>query len=767
MALSPLPPRSRVLTLFFFPASSRRGGQFSLPFLRVASATPRLRVELLRRFVRRRERERAGLSEGNGLSLSFCGLPVQGRYGKLGEVVPIHHFMAEDLAGSLLAIGVLPLVVWVPGYALAWLLDLFEFRRRTAAFRAAFSVPLSIAVCPIVTYLLGRFGSMSAVWTFYIAAAALVSILGWRAARRGRFVRPKGWGVFAAAALVWLGVALFSLIDWQIGNRLYYPANALDYSLRAALTHSIGATGIPPQSPLFLPPGHPVALRYHYFWLLLLSLVNRMAPHWIGARQAEIAGTFWCGIGLMAAVASCLRLFLTGRPQAFRRRALVGILLLGITGLDIVPGLFLLFLYARGMMDFVLPSLESWNEYVDWFLHSSIWAPHAVAALIACITGFLLVWQAPAAANRRALLRYGPIGGMAFASAAGTSIWVAFVFGVFLIVWTAICAWKRWRREVLALAIAGGAALLLVLPYLQDLRAASVAAGPGTPGGRILTLTVRTFSLAALIPHWPGMPEWGRLLLVNGSLLPLNYFLEFGFFFLIGRIKWRQYRASGRPLSRQDLACAAMLAVSTLICTFLKSSVIGNNDLGWRGFLPAQFVLLLWSVDIWMERAKLTAISALQRTVARRFHRPGRGRNGIRPGHRPRLSPVGRPRRAAAHRVDGSRPPVRLAQLCRPRRLRVGPRRHRRERGDSIQSRRSASGHTGHAVRRPPHGSRRYRVQHVLWRQPRALRAGRRPPDATLPRLRPACIRHCGGNMPRPAHRPPRRQRHRCRLVRS
>jgi hypothetical protein len=523
--------------------------------------------------------------------------------------------MAEDLAGSLLAIGVLPLVVWVPGYALAWLFDLFEFRRRTAAFRAAVGVPLSIAVCPIVTYLLGRFGSMSAVWSFYMAAAALVSILGWRAALRGRFVRPKGWGVFAAAALVWLGVALFSLIDWQIGNRLYYPANAFDYSLRAALTHSIGATGIPPQSPLFLPPGHPVALRYHYFWLLLLSLVNRMAPHWIGARQAEIAGTFWCGIGLMAVVASCLRLFLTGRPQAFRRRALVGILLLGITGLDIVPGLFLLFLYARGMMDFVLPSLESWNEYVDWFLHSSIWAPHAVAALIACITGFLLVWQAPAAANRRALLRYGLIGGMAFASAAGTSIWVAFVFGVFLLVWTAICAWKRWRREVLALAIAGGAALLLLLPYLQDLRAASVAGGPGTPGGRILALTVRTFSLAALIPHWPGMPEWGRLLLVNGSLLPLNYFLEFGFFFLIGRIKWRQYRASGRPLSRQDLACAALLAVSTLICTFLKSSVVDNNDLGWRGFLPAQFVLLLWSVDIWMERDKLTAISALQKQL--------------------------------------------------------------------------------------------------------------------------------------------------------
>ena len=100
--------------------------------------------------------------------------------------------------------------------------------------------------------------------------------------------------------------------------------------------------------------------------------------------------------------------------------------------------------------------------------------------------------------------------------------------------------------------------------------------------------------MAALIPMWPGMPGWLRLILVNGSLLPLNYALEFGFFFFVAGVKWRQYRVGDEPLSRQDAACLTMLVTSTLICTFLRSSVIGNNDLGWRGFLPAQFVLLLW-----------------------------------------------------------------------------------------------------------------------------------------------------------------------------
>jgi hypothetical protein len=41
-----------------------------------------------------------------------------------------------------------------------------------------------------------------------------------------------------------------------------------------------------------------------------------------------------------------------------------------------------------------------------------------------------------------------------------------------------------------------------------------------------------------------------------------------------------------------------MIAASVTICTFLRSSVIGNNDLGWRGFLIAQFGLLLLAVDV-------------------------------------------------------------------------------------------------------------------------------------------------------------------------
>lgn len=519
--------------------------------------------------------------------------------------MPEYDFMAADVRGSLLAILIFPLFVWVPGYALGFAFNVFEFRKRSAAFRAVISLPLAIALCPILTYFAGRCSSMGVTQGLYLATdVALLALLAFHAkagwARRPRL--PEGWAFFAVVIGVWLLVTLFYLADLQVAGRLYYPTNSLDYSLRATLVHSVTTTGIPPQNPLFL-PSPPAALRYHYFWFVMCSLVERLGSPWVTARHAEIGGAFWCGIGLMALLAACLRLFVVNPEVSLARRLRTGVLLLGITGLDILPGMFLLFLYARGQMDFLLPSLECWNEYVDWFLHSAIWAPHAIAALIAAFTGFLLFWHGASKTGWAGWARYGLSAGVAFASAAGTSIWVTFVFAAFLCVWTAICIGKRWRREVTVMAIAGITCCALAYPYLHDLGASPTAGSP-------IHFTVRAFSMTALVPMWPpGMPHWLRLILVNGSLLPLNYALEFGFFFFVAGVKWREYRASGKPPSRQDVACLTMLLTSTLICTFLISDVNGNNDLGWRGFLPAQFVLLLWAADIWPRRNELNFLS--------------------------------------------------------------------------------------------------------------------------------------------------------------
>ena len=85
-------------------------------------------------------------------------------------------------------------------------------------------------------------------------------------------------------------------------------------------------------------------------------------------------------------------------------------------------------------------------------------------------------------------------------------------------------------------------------------------------------------------------------------LLPLNYLFELGFFLAAGVLWWRRHRARREPLSRAELAIALMVVTSVAICSFLCSTVIDNNDLGWRGFLVAQFGLLLWAVDVLTDR---------------------------------------------------------------------------------------------------------------------------------------------------------------------
>jgi hypothetical protein len=500
--------------------------------------------------------------------------------------VPDYHFMLADVAGSLAAIALFPLFVFIPGYAAAWALDIFSFRHRTPAFRIALSVPLSIAICPIVTYVAGRFGSMPLVWAIYIAAAVyFLAVL-----RRGRRVLSRDLLPFAGMAVVWLAIALYAMIDFQSGDRLYPPASVVDHALRSAVIHSISSTGLPPQNPFFW-PGHGVTLRYHYFWFLMCSLVELAGRGAISARQSLIAGTFWCGLGLMGLLAIYLRLAAPEDSPPLRRRLRLGMLLIGITGLDLIPAAFFMVLYANGGINVFPPSVEWWNEHVDWFLYSAVWAPHALASMIACFVALLLLWKAPQVEGRAGLVRYALPAGAALASAVGASIYVAFVFAIFLTLWTALALWKRWHRESAALVLAGVTSVALALRYLADL------SGPGT-GGPLFRFTVRSFTFATLVPFFKNVSENTRLLLVNLPLVPLNYLLEFGFFFAVGCIWWRKRRRSGNSLTREELSCALLLATSLAVGTFMKSGVIGCNDLGWRAMLPAEFVLLLWGVEL-------------------------------------------------------------------------------------------------------------------------------------------------------------------------
>jgi len=500
------------------------------------------------------------------------------------------HFTAEDVKASFLAVCLFPAFLVFPGYGIAKVFDLFDFGRRTLAFRMVASVPLSMAITPILTYLLGRV-SGTAVWVMYAAFALyfLASIV--PDLRRGRW-HPTPLSretlIFMGIAVVWLVIAILSLVDLQFGNKNYYSTLAMDYSLRTSFVQSISATGIPPNNPFFS-PGQVYPLRYHYFWLLLCSLIDQLGGSAINPRQAMIGGTFWCGLGLMATVALYCRIFSFQRERSsFHRRARIGILLLAVTGLDLIPIIALQVLLGIGFA-----CMDWWNEQVVGFVSSILWEPHYVCGLIACLTGFLILWDAPRQATWRGRTQYSIAGGAALATAVGASIYITLVFGIFLLAWTGVTVWKKWRTETGVLIIAGLVTILLSAPYLVNLRG-----GGGDPaGGSILQFHIRSFKMAEMTMQARGSgPVW--IAVINAIFLPLNYFLELGFFFVVARLWWKKRLARGRAWERRDLALGLMVATSVVICTFIRSAIIGNNDLGWRGFLVAQFGLVLCAVDV-------------------------------------------------------------------------------------------------------------------------------------------------------------------------
>jgi hypothetical protein len=500
--------------------------------------------------------------------------------------------MAADWLAIMEGLCLFSLVALLPGYAFGWLTNVLRFRTRTLPFRAAASVPLSITVGPILSYTVGRWFSLDAVWGVYACLGIYTLYLAARIPRAGLGGLVKRFRVFLALIASWVLIAMLSLADMQIGRRLYFSVIAFDYAVRTAFTQAIGTYGIPARNPFFF-PGHPVGLRYHYFWIILCGLVHRLGYGFVDARQAFIAGTIWCGIGLICLIPLYLRIFSAAGDRDLHRRSLIGIALLGVTGLDIVPALLMLRFQAIGVAQGVSPSVEWWNNQVDGWLYTMLWEPHYLCAVIACFTAFLILWDASANSSWRGRALPAAVAGLGFASAVGAGIYVAFVFSAFLAIWTLIAIFKKWYRDAFALAIAGAVAIAFSIPYLHSLGTSS-----GHSDGSLFQLTVRTFDLGEFFMRLFGLDRPWQLAAGDFLMLPLNYFLELGFFFAAGLIVLSAFRKIKGPATRRELAAFAMLATSILICTFVKSGIISNNDLGWRGFLIAQFVLLLWGAEV-------------------------------------------------------------------------------------------------------------------------------------------------------------------------
>ena len=494
----------------------------------------------------------------------------------------MRNFTVVDTLGILKACLALLPFVFAPGYVAGWALDLFEFRQRRPILRLILAVPLTIAICPMLSYLLARFVEPG-LWAFYITMFAACVLLLAKEARRAKLqsVSKYVWVALGLMAL-WGTAALGSLVDLQIGDKLYPPIVVYDHSVRTAMMAAI-ARHVPPNNPFFANAAVP--LRYHYLWLLFCSLPMKVFH--LSPRYVVYSGVVWCGVGLICVIALGLK-FLVRVQTGIERKTLLGVGLLCVTGLDILPTFYF---GVRGRS--WLSDMEWWNvtQITSWAA-SLLWVPHHVAALIACFVAFLLL-RHHADANRRWATGPVIVAGMAFASAVGMSVYVTFTFVVAVALWLlALITRKDWLEAAMFVG-AGAVALLWALFYLSSLR------GPAS-GDAFMEFALRPFPLGLYYAQRIGinLRTQSALTVANAIFLPINYALELGFFLAVGVLRLRQLVRGRVEASANELAAWTLVMTSFLIGTFLRSSTIGSNDLGWRCFLPAQLILLLWGATI-------------------------------------------------------------------------------------------------------------------------------------------------------------------------
>jgi hypothetical protein len=492
------------------------------------------------------------------------------------------------MIGTILGFSLFPLIIIFPGYVFGWLFDLFEFRLRRLHTRLAISLLLSIAISPILYYLVTSWLSLSAalIVTFLILLTFIVLLI------RDKPTLPQNrrWLTLFGTSLGWITFALLLLVDLQWGNReLYFNVASLDHTTRVSVIDAMTRTGVPPINPSYY-PGHSVKLTFlYFFWYILGSIIDIAGGSLVDARTAFFASIIWCGLALIVMIAFYLRQRERRVGRKIWQYTFVGIASLLITGLDILPTLVFMRL-GNG----IIGDLEHWNEQITAWVGSLLWVPHHVASLIAGFVGIMLVHSVRGLSPKKQFVAF-VFSGVAFASAFGLSVWVTFVFVLFWGIWMLFIYTKKDQRALFFLMLLSGiVALTLAGPFLLGLLSGNDG---GDTGLFPIALTVRSFLYADAYFENSSL-LWKYM--VRLSLLPLNYFFELGFFALVAFI-WLKAKKSDIRANPYYFSEVLLLGTSFFIGTFTRSTLIENNDLGWRAWLPGQFILLIWSVDVFRQ----------------------------------------------------------------------------------------------------------------------------------------------------------------------
>jgi hypothetical protein len=504
----------------------------------------------------------------------------------------------EQATDSLLAIPAFLPATLCTGYLAAWFTNFHDFRNRSVVDRLFWSVPLSVAVSTISSVLICKAFSLTAVVTFFLASAVLfLAVVGAEHLRLGRAGKKWviGWsplgGKAAMLCIIWIVLAVLSLIDFQSNRQLFMSLTIFDHGPRVCWTQSILRTGVPPANPLYFYK-HPANMRYYYFWNVVCAGISRMAH--LPVRAVYVASCVWGGFILVAIIGLYLKYFLVVGAR-LRKQFLLTISLLGVSGFGSMVIIWRT-IYRHGG----LPGAPWANDPLNNWYDSLVFVPHHLSSMVCCLLAFLLAWSENTEGSHKRIASLFFISA-ALASSFGLSIYVAFGFFLLMICWALWqIAFERQWRPVLLLGVGGAGALVLLVPYLWELRQGS----SGMHGGALFGFAVReTYSVDPIQTsgimqklgqnHPVAALNLSRLILLLPGLAT-----ELGIFLIALIVYVVPYSRGKKALTAPQRSLVFIASTVLLISSFMRSNVLEINDFGVRSALFLQFAALLMASEI-------------------------------------------------------------------------------------------------------------------------------------------------------------------------
>ena len=374
---------------------------------------------------------------------------------------------------------------------------------------------------------------------------------------------------FVAAGL--LAFAVMAAIIPHVASDGATLADPIFDHAKIAMIDEMARLGVPPDNPFFGEAGGVTRLAYYYLWHF--SAAELAVLTGLGGWNADAAMTWFTAFSSLTLMMGFACWF------SSRASSAAWVIVLAVSS-SIRPIIVLVFgsQYAH--------AVTGWPTGFGAWLFQVTWAPqHVASASCAVIAIFLL---AGLARRQHALLvvTFGLIAAAAFQS----STWVggvtfplaaALAGGVILLKMTP----DKRRAFIACVAIAAAIAVLFSSPFIYDQLRAATIRSDGAPIA-IMPYDVLGDEFSEKIRLFFDLPAYWLIFL----------FVEFAAFYPAG-VVMLFLLANDRLLSEDRKRAASALGLLTIVSLgvggLLVSTIGANNDLAWRGVLPAIDVLII------------------------------------------------------------------------------------------------------------------------------------------------------------------------------